>query len=864
MKTTSAIPLRRSLAVMALLLAVLVMALASSPPPAQAQTQTEVWSATLPVRALVSGFNGCLNTLAHGLCSSTSNLTDDDFTHASTDYEIVTLLVRSPARLELEFDTDIATGSENLILDVAGTEFAFEDADGKGVASRSWNSSGLSWSAGDTIAVKLLETSANNEPTGLPTITGTAQVGQTLTANTSGIGDADGLGTFSYQWIRGAATDIAGATASTYQPVAADIGQTLKVRVSWTDAAGTAESLDSAPTAVVTAAAPNGEVWSATLTVRDLVSSILGCSNSVALDECSKTSILSDDDFTHASTDYEIDQLFVRANGQLQIEFDTTIATGSENLILDVAGTEFAFDDADVKGGPYRQWNDSGLSWSVGDTIAVKLLETIANNPPTSEDKTVTVGGSNYTFSASDFPFEDADGDTLDSVTLVTLPTAGILDLDRTELTIVGLPIDASDLSNLTFTPASVDSGTGYASFTFKVNDGTADSASAYTMTIDARAAVPVQVEFIQTAVTVEEGQQVPLQARVTSSNRPTLNVFVALLLEAGTATDADYVLPFLSIRIAFSPHDFTENGTGDWVATENAGNSLRIVDDAAEEDAETFQVSISALQTVGTTSSVLAAFGPPHHRDHPRQRRAVGPGGADEPAHDDGPRARSAAGLGRGRRRGQLPVPGPGSRRGLERVDGPDRDRQRHLDICARAGPGLCERLPGAGGELDRHGCRLGDFGGHHRQPVLDRRDRRDGLHRGRGHRGDGERGGHQLCQCHGLSLLGAPVPGAGCLRPGRGAVQRRDEVTHVRGLPGQQDGDLRDRRRQRGRGRRRGDLHAGARFGRQHAASLRHLGRDAALGAGDGGRQRRAGDSAHGAVRLVQCEQDRAGRIS
>ena len=93
---------------------------------------------------------------------------------------------------------------------------------------------------------------ANNPPTGVPTITGTPQVGGTLTANTSGIADADGLGTFAYQWIRGAATDIAGATGSTYGPVAADVGETLKVRVSWTDGGGTAESLISAPTAAVT------------------------------------------------------------------------------------------------------------------------------------------------------------------------------------------------------------------------------------------------------------------------------------------------------------------------------------------------------------------------------------------------------------------------------------------------------------------------------------------------------------------------------------------------------------------------------------------------------------------------------------
>ena len=250
MNTTSRIPLRRSLAVTALLLAVLVVALASSPPAAQAQT--EVWSATLTVRDLGDGFYGCTTADAGSLCSSTSNLSDDDFTHASTNYGIAQLFSRTDGDLGILFDTDIATGSENLILDVAGTEFAFEDADTKTDALRTWNNSGVSWSVGDTIAVKLLESIANNEPTGLPTITGTAQVGQTLTANTSGIGDADGLGTFAYQWVRGAATDIAGAAGSTYRPVAADIGQTLKVRVSWTDGGGTAESLTSAPTAAVT------------------------------------------------------------------------------------------------------------------------------------------------------------------------------------------------------------------------------------------------------------------------------------------------------------------------------------------------------------------------------------------------------------------------------------------------------------------------------------------------------------------------------------------------------------------------------------------------------------------------------------
>ena len=42
---------------------------------------------------------------------------------------------------------------------------------------------------------------ANNPPTGAVTITGTAQVGQTLTV-THNLADADGLGTITYQWKR--------------------------------------------------------------------------------------------------------------------------------------------------------------------------------------------------------------------------------------------------------------------------------------------------------------------------------------------------------------------------------------------------------------------------------------------------------------------------------------------------------------------------------------------------------------------------------------------------------------------------------------------------------------------------------------
>ena len=110
-------------------------------------------------------------------------------------------------------------------------------------------------------ATATVSAAANTLATGAPTITGTAQVGETLTASTTGIADANGLTTpnYTYQWIRVDGTDeadIASANSSTYPLGAADLGTTLKVKVSFTDDASNSETLTSAATAAV-AAAPN-------------------------------------------------------------------------------------------------------------------------------------------------------------------------------------------------------------------------------------------------------------------------------------------------------------------------------------------------------------------------------------------------------------------------------------------------------------------------------------------------------------------------------------------------------------------------------------------------------------------------------
>ena len=97
----------------------------------------------------------------------------------------------------------------------------------------------------------------NSPATGTPAIAGTAQVGETLTADTSGIADTDGLEnvTFTYRWLADD-TAVQGATNATYTLVEANEGQTIKVEVSFADDADNRETLSSGATDAVAAPQP--------------------------------------------------------------------------------------------------------------------------------------------------------------------------------------------------------------------------------------------------------------------------------------------------------------------------------------------------------------------------------------------------------------------------------------------------------------------------------------------------------------------------------------------------------------------------------------------------------------------------------
>ena len=116
------------------------------------------------------------------------------------------------------------------------------------------------------------------------------------------------------------------------------------------------------------------------------------------------------------------------------------------------------------------------------------------NNSPTAAHGTVTTNeDTDHTFAAANFSYSDTDSDPLASVKIIELPAAGTgtLTLNGTAITLTDLPktVTATELTGggLKYAPPANANGMSYASFTFKVNDGTADSAE-YTMTIDVTA----------------------------------------------------------------------------------------------------------------------------------------------------------------------------------------------------------------------------------------------------------------------------------------------------------------------------------------------------------------------------------------
>ena len=251
--------------------------------------------------------------------------------------------------------------------------------------------------ADDTITAQLLGATTNTAATGTPSISGTAQVGQTLTAGIGDIADAEDLPStvfpagYTFQWVRvdssNNETDV-GTVSSTYSPASSDVGSTIKVEVSFTDNAGNPEGpLPSDATAAVVAAAgpcPAGYDWCTTMTVEVVSDIVISTGYSLG-----RQGALDDTTIDYGSKSFTVAFLATRrGSGEdyVEIGFDNAVEFLPLGTVFNFGGTEFTADASSEQSGvgQYRWDSPSGLAWIDGQKVTVS-----ANLAPAPESATV-------------------------------------------------------------------------------------------------------------------------------------------------------------------------------------------------------------------------------------------------------------------------------------------------------------------------------------------------------------------------------------------------------------------------------------------------------------------------------------------
>ena len=307
------------------------------------------------------------------LTANTSGIADEDGL-GSVEYDYQWLADDADISVATNATYTLAAADEGKAIKV---EVTFTDDAG--------NDESLTSAATDAVAA---EPAANSPATGAPTITGTAQVGETLTANTSGIADEDGLGSveYDYQWLADD-SEIAGATSLTYTLADADEGEAIKVEVTFIDDAGNDESLTSVATdAVAAEPAPNNPATGApTITGTAQVGETLTANTSGVADEDGLGSV--EYDYQWLADDSEI-------AGATSLTY--TLADADEGKAIKVEVT--FIDDAG---------NDESLTSVATDAVAA---EPAPNNPATGAPTITGTAQVGETLTANTSGVADADG----------------------------------------------------------------------------------------------------------------------------------------------------------------------------------------------------------------------------------------------------------------------------------------------------------------------------------------------------------------------------------------------------------------------------------------------------------------------
>ena len=225
----------------------------------------QIWTGTVTVAQIYIPFTTIINGYGFEFPTSdtlgSSVLPSRAFSIGSHNYTITAIAVGISGKVVFTTDSnDIAlttAEADVLRLHLCDESFDFMAIAAQDETSYRWDAS-LDWSHPVVTRTVYLSLPTNHAATGEPAITGTAQVGQELTADASPIMDDNGLPSiFTYQWLRVDADgtsneeDITGETDATYTLTDDDLGKKVKVKVSFVDILGSNEQRTSAPTATV-------------------------------------------------------------------------------------------------------------------------------------------------------------------------------------------------------------------------------------------------------------------------------------------------------------------------------------------------------------------------------------------------------------------------------------------------------------------------------------------------------------------------------------------------------------------------------------------------------------------------------------
>ena len=265
----------------------------------------------------------------------------------------------------------------------------------------------------------------------------------------------------------------------------------------------------------------------------------------------------------------------------------------------------------------YRNYasTDPWTTWHESKRIRINgtIKSSSTNAAPTASNGTVeTKEDEDYTFQVSDFNFSDTDADDteLASVKIVSVETAGHLQLEGFDVT-ANQVVTKTQLDNnqLIFTPAEDAHGSPYTTFTFKVNDGEDDSADTYTMTIDIDSVPDVTGVSITSSPrsggetppdTYGEGETIEITATfdeaVTVTGDPEIEFQMADSSDTQVGTDAAYARGSGSTKLVFEyevqSSDSDDNGIK-FDANDIDLDSNDKIQDSDQNDADTDHAAI-------------------------------------------------------------------------------------------------------------------------------------------------------------------------------------------------------------------------------------------------------------------------------